>query len=241
MAIKKAKGKYILTLNNDARLQKNSLKELVKVMESDNKIGMVAPKMFLGETKNIDTLGLIMFKSLLPWDCKSESKVKDIICACSGAALYRKKALDDIKIAGEYFDPDFYLYTEDFDLGLRLRLRGWKYAFAPKATVNHLHSATAKKIPDKVIFYTHRNVIWSIAKNVPSNIILRSLGLILLGQFGSLLKYSILGRPGLIISSKFSALRGLPKMLLKRRKIMKRKKISDSEFNKLLYTKTFRF
>src|SRR3989338_3853888 len=45
IGIEKSKGRYVFILNNDTKLDKSCLKELVNVMDSNKKIGMVSAKM----------------------------------------------------------------------------------------------------------------------------------------------------------------------------------------------------
>src|SRR4051812_36810005 len=56
------------------------------------------------------------------WDTPGE-----IFSACAGAALYRRAAVLD---AGG-FDERLFSYLEDVDLGLRLKLAGWRCAYEP--------------------------------------------------------------------------------------------------------------
>lgn len=240
VAIRQASGEYIFTLNNDTTLEKNCLNELVKIMGSNPQIGMVAPKIIFNGNKEIDTLGHLLYKSLLPRDCKTEENVDKVVSACAGAALYKKEALEDVRLGEDYFDSDFFLYAEDLDLGLRLRLRNWRYAYAGKAVVNHLHGASSKRVPDKVIFYSQRNVPWTIVKNIPGMIIARNLGWILAGQIACVISYFLRGRPILIIKSKFAALTRMPRMLTKRKEIMNRRLMPNTEFNDMQRSAVFK-
>ncbi len=51
IAIEKAKGEYVALLNNDTELDKNWLKELIKVMQSRGKIGALASKILFMDGK----------------------------------------------------------------------------------------------------------------------------------------------------------------------------------------------
>ena len=55
----------------------------------------------------------------------------------SGAAgCYRRAMLDDVAIAGEVFDEDFFAYREDADLAWRAQLLGWDALYVPEATAH---------------------------------------------------------------------------------------------------------
>ncbi len=57
------------------------------------------------------------------------------------------------------------MYLEDVDLAWRLQLAGWQAVFAPKARLFHHLSATGGGA--LASFYTGRNTIWIVAKDVP--------------------------------------------------------------------------
>ena len=56
----------------------------------------------------------------------------DVPAACGALLFCRKKALDQVALAGgAVFDPDFFLYKEDIELCLRLRKKGWLTRYEP--------------------------------------------------------------------------------------------------------------
>ncbi len=236
IGIRKAKGKYIVLLNNDTIVDRNWLEELVKIADSNKRIGMIAPKTLYMNGK-IDTLGLMILKSGLAWDIKDKKDLKWLFCPSGVSALYKKEMLEDIKLDGEYFDKDFFCYSEDLDLGFRARLNGWKCASAPKSVVHHIHGGSTGGISDFAVYYGHRNNIWTILKNYPIRLLLRHLFWIVSAQLILVLVYFIKGKPLLILKSKFSAIAGLPKMLKTRKVIQKNKIATNDEIKNLIYKK----
>ena len=57
----------------------------------------------------------------------------EVFSACAGAALYRRAALQ----AAGGFDERLGMYLEDVELGLRLRLAGWRCRWEPRAVARH--------------------------------------------------------------------------------------------------------
>jgi GT2 family glycosyltransferase len=234
-----AKGRYIVCLNNDIKLEKNFLSELVHAAEQDRRIGMVAPKMVYFDTPEIDTIGVRLFSSGLSWDTKDESLVAQVVAPCGGAVLYRKEMLEDIKLEGDYFDSDFIIYCEDLDLGLRAVSRGWKYAYCRSAVVHHLHSATMKGKKDMTIRLTHRNNVWVLIKNLPTMTLLKKSVWIILAQLFAILVYLPKGKAILVIKAKFEALGQLKRFLRKRKLIAARRTISRKEFEGFIQKRIF--
>ena len=90
----------------------------------------------------------------------------DVFSACGGAALYRRRALDDLRSTdGHVFDERLFMYLEDVEIGWRLQARGWRCMFAPEAVVYHALSATGGG--PFASYYVARNLILVSARTVP--------------------------------------------------------------------------
>src|SRR5258706_426452 len=72
-------------------------------------------------------------------------KPGEIFGPSGAAALYRRKALDDTAIDGQYFDEDFFAYREDADLAWRCRLLGWNAIYVPGAVALHRRRVTPER------------------------------------------------------------------------------------------------
>jgi GT2 family glycosyltransferase len=69
------------------------------------------------------------------------------------------------------FDEALFMYLEDVDLNWRAQLAGYKAVFAPAALVYHRLSATGGG--PLASYYTGRNTMWVLAKNLPGPIFRR--------------------------------------------------------------------
>lgn len=143
-AIEKARGKYIMALNADVFLTKDYIKECIKFLDNHQDYSSIQGKLISYKNKNIiDSTGNVLTKSGFAYSENHKvknynTKSKDIFGVCAAAAIYRKKALNDIKLEKDYFDSDFFAYLEDVDLDWRLRLKGWKAYFTNKAIAYHI-------------------------------------------------------------------------------------------------------
>jgi len=153
--IKETKGQYVLTLNQDTILEPNFIDLLVREMEADQSLGSVSGKLLHyrydidSKTKILDSAGIEMFKSRKvidrgQWEEDQGQYDEDVeIFGASGAAaLYRRSALEDVKIKKsdgeyEYFDENFVAYQEDVDLAWRLQLAGHRCRYVPQAVLHH--------------------------------------------------------------------------------------------------------
>jgi len=231
--IKLAQGELILTLNNDTMVDQRFLEHLVKPM-SDGSVGMCASKMLYPDGR-INSTGIYISRSGAAWDRGvfepdegQHDSHEEVFGPCAGAALYRRKMLDEIGL----FDEDFFLYMEDIDIAFRARLAGWRCIYVPQAVVYHHHGGTAGVGSDLAVYYGNRNLIWCVIKNFPTRLLLSSIPWIIGRNMAMIPYYAMLGQARVILKSNIDALRGMPRMLGKRRQVIRR--ASDHEIKRFI-------
>lgn len=235
--IRASGGKYILPLNVDIVLDKNFIEEMVKAIEDEKKIGMVQAKLYqLGKEKIFDSTGIFIRKNRRNFD-RSLGKMdngqygaQEYIFGASGAVpLYRRGMLEEIKIGGEYFDEDFFAYREEVDLAWRAQLLGWKCIYVPNAVAYHYRNYSPdrrKQMPRRLRQLQYRNRYLMIIKNeLPATFIVH-LHHILIFEILSFLY--VLFREPFLLRAWPEIFRLLPKMLRKRKLIMRKKRVSAS-------------
>ena len=122
--LKHSNAEYIALLNSDTEPRKEWLGELVKAMDNDLNVGICASKLIVNVTDIIDSAGdgfptaLRGFKRGEGGKTSSYNRNEFIFGACAGAALYRRKRVDEIG----FLDEDFFLIHEDTDLNFRAQL-----------------------------------------------------------------------------------------------------------------------
>lgn len=142
-AIRESRGELILCLNQDVILDKDFIKAAVRPFQTDKKIASLQGKL-LRPKGPLDCTGLVFLKNRRII-CRGQGEIdrgqfeksEEIFGADGAAPVYRRQALEDIKIKQEYFDEDFFCYKEDVDLAWRLKLYGWKAIYQPKAIAWH--------------------------------------------------------------------------------------------------------
>jgi len=153
-------AEYFLALNPDMIFEPGMVAELIKVIETDEKIAALAPKILKWDFANqqtniIDSYGLYItkehhFSSLRQGEIDNPkfTEPRETFGFTGAAVLFRVKALIDVVYQSgeskEYFDELMFMYKEDCDLSYRLRLAGWKIVFAPKAIAYHDRTASPK-------------------------------------------------------------------------------------------------
>jgi len=164
--IKYCKGKYIFFLNNDMEIEKDCMGNLVDALESDDSIGMVAPKLVNYYNKNLISGGTWLSRAFYNGHIKGNRISKNKIVPYLGVGLIRKTVIDAY---GYLFDPDYFIYGEDVDLGLRVRLLDKEILFIDNAIIYHMDGATTKQNfkSSKTTFLMERNLLISFFKNLP--------------------------------------------------------------------------
>jgi len=222
--IRESKGDFILTLNNDTVVSPGFIRALVQPMIADPSIGMCAAKMVLPDGR-INSTGICISRSGAAWDRGGGEEEhgqydlpEEVFGPCAGAALYRRSMLDRIGL----FDEDFFLFMEDVDLAFRAQLSGWKCMYVPAARVVHFQGGTAHARSETAVYYGNRNVLWYVVKDFPLRVLILSVPWII-GRNCGIIPYYLLSGKGLtIVRAKYDALKGIPRMLRKRRSIHKK-------------------
>ena len=170
-SVLKQKADYILLLNNDTIVDKRFLSEMMKVAESDEKIGIVCPKVYFYSRPKILQYAGLRFdisrgKSVLKgYDEEDIGQFDDIMEMdfCGGTCmLVRREVFEKVGL----FDEDYFTYFEDNDLGFRVKKAGYKIMFCPGAKIWHKVSASSggQENPLKE-YYMSRNRVLFMRKN----------------------------------------------------------------------------
>lgn len=147
--VEKAKGNFILCINNDVVLDKDYLKEALGVVGLNARIGMVSGKILRTDKKTIDSTGLFLGRNRKALERgygkedKGQYEKPGYVFGVSGAcSFFRKRMLKDIKDKNGYFDERFGMYYEDLDLCWRAQKKKWKAYYNPKAVAYHERGGT---------------------------------------------------------------------------------------------------
>ena len=223
-------AEYIALLNNDTEPHRDWLYNLVAGIDTNTDVGICASKLLVFGADVIDSAGDGYATSLKGYkrgegeDKGKYDEQKYVFGACAGAVLYRQKMLEEIG----FFDDDFFLIHEDTDLNLRAQIAGWKVLYVPTAVVYHKVRSSIGHMSDLAVYYTLRNSEFVRIKNIPCSIFLRCLPEFIIGTIAEFLYFALKHRKlRLYINAKLDVLKLLPKMLKKRRTIVKNKKVSS--------------
>lgn len=172
LGLGKARGDYILLLNNDTVVEKELLANLLTAFESIPSLGSVQPKIVSMENPDkLEPCGMFWTKSSFLYffgdgedESLSEYNKPVPVFANNGAAMLIRK---DVIIEIGLFTDDYWCYYEDADLGNRMWLAGYECWYYPCATVYHARGNTARSFDSGEIQYHYlKNKLMSILSNL---------------------------------------------------------------------------
>lgn len=145
-AAKRAKGKYILFLNNDTQVLEDWLSPLVSLIESAPDVGMVGSKLIYPDGR-LQEAGGILWRDGSAWNFGNgqnpalpEFNYVKQVDYISGAAIMLSRSLwEEIGGFDEYFAP---AYCEDSDLAFTVRKMGYRVLYQPKSVVVHFEGVS---------------------------------------------------------------------------------------------------
>ncbi|MBD3360998.1 glycosyltransferase [Candidatus Peregrinibacteria bacterium] len=250
------KADYVVITNPDIIYTKSYFEKIVSRIEKDENIAAITGKVYKYDFDNkkktniIDTVGLFAYKNRRIIDRgqgledKGQFDEEKEVFGVSGACpLYRREALKDVKILGEYFDEDFFMYKEDVDLSWRFLLYGWNNFYFPKAVAYHGRgTGVFKRFTNKEVLshrgklskfqkkYSFKNQRLMQAKNELWGTFFADFGTIMLRKI--LMPFYITFREPYLWKSYLDYVKQLPSALKKRRIIMKNRRASAKEMKK---------
>lgn len=238
-AFEHAQGDIIVPLNNDTEVDSGWAQALVEALQTYPDAGMAASKMLLFDRRDtlhsagdgFGTNGIPINRGVWKKDEGQFDNDTYIFGGCGGAVAYRREMLVEIG----FFDEDFFMYLEDVDLNWRAQMAGYRAVFAPNAVVYHHLSASGGGVIAG--YYTGRNTIFMLAKDLPGPIFRRYWYAIFKAQlditFDALRAWR--GKAARArLRGQLAGLWGLPKWLAKRKSVQHFKRVDDAYLESLL-------
>lgn len=160
LALRQARGEYVLLLNPDVRLGEEVVPELLRIMRSEPGVAALGCRLRNADGSlqrwtagRLPTLGAVachylFVNELFGWLGVAHSVYltrdlrtrREVGWLCGACLLLRRAAIPQ-----PMFDPGFFLYGEDMDLCRRIAARGGRIVYAPEVCVTHLGGASMRQ------------------------------------------------------------------------------------------------
>ena len=161
------RGKYVLFLNSDTIVYKDTLKKTVEYLGRHKDVGAITCKIQLPNGE-LDKDARRAF--ITPWIALShiylkldrifpksklfakywyghipEDKTHEVDVLQGAFFMVKKKVLDEV----EWFDEDYFLDGEDIDLCWKMKEAGWKIVYYPEVKITHIKGSSKGKVESK--------------------------------------------------------------------------------------------
>lgn len=152
LAFKKS-ADYILLLNNDTVVRPNFLSGLVKIAESNPRIGIVGPKIlnFDGSLQfscwkyhsyfNVFNEHLLFNFFGNAYKHLNIKNIREVDVVSGACMLFRKKVFDKVGL----LDEKMFMYTEETDICYRAKKNGYKIIYYPDCSIIHYGGQSSKQ------------------------------------------------------------------------------------------------
>jgi GT2 family glycosyltransferase len=143
LGIVNSHGEYILLLNSDTKIIEPIFDGLIEYMDSHPETGAVGPRHLWEDGRfqvsygKFPTLFTEISRKFIQHRILSEKEVNWLSASC---LLLRRKALQDAGL----LDEALFMYFEDIDLCARIRDKGWRIRYFPKAAITHYHGRSVE-------------------------------------------------------------------------------------------------
>lgn len=230
-ALRLVEADYFVILNSDVEVTEGWLESPIRLMEADETIAAVQPKILSYHQKThfeyagaaggfIDRFGYPFCRGrifdVVEVDDGQYDTITDVFWATGACLFVRTKSFH--KAGG--FDADFWAHMEEIDLCWRLKNQGYRIVFTPESTVFHVGGGSLPYDSPQKLYLNFRNNLWLLYKNLPSNQLFITLFLrMVLDGVAALKLLAELNLNGIrsVLKAHFHFYKSLPELHRKRR------------------------
>jgi GT2 family glycosyltransferase len=217
-------------LNPDAAPRDGCLDELRSIATSRADWGAWQALVTMGGGATINTAGNVTHYLGVGWAGNYGEPIANAppapveVSFASGAALMVRRSEWE-RLEG--FDERYFMYCEDMDLGLRLRLTGSAVGIAPAARVEHDYEFAKG---ERKWFLLERNRWWTVMSDYPTRLLVLLAPALILFELAVLVVAANRGWLAAKLRAQVAVVRELPQMLERRRHVQARRAVSDQAF-----------
>ncbi|MDR0763617.1 MAG: glycosyltransferase family 2 protein [Bacteroidales bacterium] len=179
-ALKQIDAEYYVLLNSDIEVTPNWTQPIIALMDSDDKIAAVQPKILSYYNRSkfeyagaaggfIDYLGYPFCRGRIFENIEKDNGQYDDVCEifwATGAALFVKA---DVYHALNGFDAEFFAHQEEIDFCWRAKNNGYKIMCCPSSVIYHIGGGTLPKSSARKTYLNFRNNYTLLYKNLLKN------------------------------------------------------------------------
>ncbi|OGK11515.1 MAG: hypothetical protein A2Y63_03710 [Candidatus Riflebacteria bacterium RBG_13_59_9] len=236
--ILRAQGEFVLLLNADARVPPGFVARAVKEFERSNSIGTVVPRIVKwDDPATVESTGHLLRTDFTAAH-RDHGVSRELACTEPGyvfggsaaCVVYRREMLEAVRFGDEFFDEAFFAYFEDVDLDLRAQLVGYKAWYSPDLEAEHVGHGSGQRNKASLRLVAEKNRYLTLLKCLTVADWLPLLPSLAAYEVYHFLRTLL--QPYLFLAF-FSYLYHLPRALLKRWDILRKRRLRPAELRAL--------
>jgi len=161
--LQRARGRYCLLLNEDSELQPGATAALHAALDARTDAGAAGARLLRPDgkrqasawrfpTPSTALVGAVFLHRRFTVQ-SSGDEIREVDWAQSAALLVRREAAERIG----WFDPAFFVYSDEVDFCKRLSDAGWRTLYVPGAAAIHHEQLSTGAVPERRIVELSRN------------------------------------------------------------------------------------
>ena len=161
--LQRARGRYCLLLNEDSELVAGATAALHEALEARRDAAAAGARLLRPDSRQQASawrfptpltalVGALFLHRRYTVQSRGD-EIRDVDWAQSAALLVRREAAEQIG----WFDPVFFVYSDEVDFCKRLRDAGWRTLYVPAAAAVHHEQLSTGRVPERRIVELSRN------------------------------------------------------------------------------------
>lgn len=183
VALRQVSGRYVLLLNTDTIVRRDTLRTMVEFMDTHPDVGAAGCKILnpdgslqLDSRRSLPTpmaafckmagLGRLFPKSrrfahynMTYLDPDQTTEVEVLSGSCM---MVRKQTMDQVGI----LDEDYFMYGEDIDWCYRIQTAGWRIFYVPTTEIIHFRGESGRAEPMRVLYSKSKAMSIFVSKHM---------------------------------------------------------------------------
>ena len=175
LALEQARGRYLLLLNSDTRVEQGALGGLVAFMEDHPEAGAAGPRLVDEEGSLQLSCGLapglasefvnkLLLHKLFPffklggWD---HAEIREVGWVTGACLLVRRAVVEQVGL----LDSGIFMFYEDLEWCMRIRRGGWRIFYYPFSQVLHLGGRSTQKNLEEMLVVSQQSLFYLFQKH----------------------------------------------------------------------------
>ncbi len=176
LVLKEVASPYVLCLNSDTLLLKETIPAFLKYMQANPKVGLAGGQLIYPDGRLQNAIAFFptllteltnksllqaLFPKKFPGKYHPPTLPTEVDSVIGAAMMIRMEALKSV----HYFDEGYFFFLEETDLCFRLKAAGWKIVFLPHVQIVHFQGSSVRQVKPQARVEYQRSLIRYFGKN----------------------------------------------------------------------------